>query len=253
MNRKRTWKKKVIVPLYIIFIISIILIIKNLVIDSIENKEIKDSAKIIENNKNNERCTKISELKKEWPDIIGWLEIEGTNINYPVCQTNNNEYYLTHTYNKEENKNGSLFLDMNNAINENERNLIIYGHRNKYGLMFEDLIKYQYEEFWKNHATIRFTTEMNDEQYMIFAVVKTKVYYQNENGVFKYYNFAKINNEDEYYKYIDEMKKLSLYKTNVEPEKKEPLLTLSTCEYSQKNGRFVVVAKKITSNSESEE
>ena len=107
---------------------------------------------------------------------------------------------------------------MNNAINENERNLIIYGHRNKYGLMFEDLIKYQYEEFWKNHATIRFTTEMNDEQYMIFAVVKTKVYYQNENGVFKYYNFAKINNEDEYYKYIDEMKKLSLYKTNVSNE-----------------------------------
>lgn len=80
---------------------------------------------------------------------------------------------------------------------------------------------------------------------MIFLVVKTKVYYQDETDIFKYYNFAKIRNKDEYDKYIEGMKKISLYFTNIEANYGEQLITLSTCEYSQENGRFVVVAKKI--------
>lgn len=76
-------------------------------------------------------------------------------------------------------------------------------------------------------------------------VFKSRVYYQDENDVFRYYYFINAKNEEEYKYFIDECKKISLYDTGIEAQYGEQLLTLSTCEYSQKNGRFVIVAKKV--------
>lgn len=245
--KKIKMKKIIIIVLFIIIISSLIIIIEIVITDSTANKQVKEISGVFENmaEENNDRRLEIAKIRNEWPEVVGWLDISGTKINYPVCQTKDNEYYLNHTYKNEKNKNGSLFLDMRDSINEQEQNLLIYGHRNKYGLMFEDLIKYEDMEFWKENPIIRFTTESTDEKYMIFLVVKTKVYYQDETDIFKYYNFAKIRNKDEYDKYIEGMKKISLYSTNIEANYGEQLITLSTCEYSQENGRFVVVAKKI--------
>lgn len=253
-HNKNNKHKKILIMLFIfVLIISIGVIIRNNMIENIENEKIKDTSKILENidvgtidkEGKSERSLQLKILRKEYPNVIGWLEISGTKMNYPVCQAQDNDYYLNHSYKKEKNKSGSLFIDMENSIDEQERNLLIYGHRNKYGYMFEDLIKYKNKEFWKANSTIRFTTEIDDEEYIIFAVVRTRVFYQDEANVFRYYNFACIEGENEYNKYIEEMKKLSLYDTDIEPKNGEKLLTLSTCEYSQKNGRFVVVAKKL--------
>lgn len=192
-----------------------------------------------------ERILQLEELKKENQDIIGWLEIEGTNINYPVMQTTDNEYYMTHDYLKEYSKNGSIYLDKDYNWNIPSSNLLMYGHNNKNGTMFQDLLKYKEESFYKEHKLIKFTTLEEDVNYEIVAVFNSRVYYKNEKDVFRYYYFINAENKEEFDYYIKESKKASLYDTGVTAEYGEQLLTLSTCAYHTQDGRFVVVAKKI--------
>ena len=192
-----------------------------------------------------EKMLKLEELQKENNEIIGWLEIEDTNINYPVLQTNDNEFYLTHNYKKEKATGGSLFLDKDFDLVNGSSNYLIYGHRNKQGLMFEDLMKYTKEDFYKEHTKIKFTTNKEDSIYEIMALFYSRVYYKSEQNVFRYYYFVNANSEQEYNDFVNNSKKVSIYDTGVNANYGDQLLTLSTCEYSQEDGRFVVVAKKI--------
>ena len=192
-----------------------------------------------------EKMLKLEELQKENNEIIGWLEIEDTNINYPVLQTNDNEFYLTHNYKKEKATGGSLFLDKDFDLVNGSSNYLIYGHRNKQGLMFEDLMKYTKEDFYKEHTKIKFTTNKEDSIYEIMAIFYSRVYYKSEQNVFRYYYFVNANSEQEYNDFVNNSKKVSIYDTGVNANYGDQLLTLSTCEYSQEDGRFVVVAKKI--------
>ena len=202
-----------------------------------------DESKITETK--TERMSQLEELQKENEEIIGWLEIEGTNINYPVLQASDNDYYLTHNYKKEKASTGSIFLDKDFDLINGSSNYLIYGHRNKSGLMFEDLIKYAEEDFYKEHTKIRFTTNKDDSIYEILSVFYSRVYYKSEQNVFRYYYFVNANNEQEYNEFVNNAKKVSLYDTGVTAKYGDQLLTLSTCEYSQEDGRFAVVCKKI--------
>lgn len=193
-----------------------------------------------------ERMLQLEELKKQNNDIVGWLEIPNTKINYPVLQTTDNEYYMTHTYKKEYSKDGSIFLDKDYNWDVPSSNLLIYGHNNKNGNMFQELLKYEDESYYKEHPTIKFTTVNEDCTYEIIAVFKSRVYYKSEKNVFRYYYFINAENEEEYNNYVEESKKASLYDTGKTAEYGEQLLTLSTCEYSQEDGRFVIVARKIS-------
>lgn len=191
------------------------------------------------------RILKVRTLRnKVNEDVIGWLEIENTDITFPVVQSKDNEYYLTHTYLKEDSKDGAIFLDKNYDWNIPSSNFLLYGHNNLNGKMFQDLLEYENESYYKEHPTIRFTTIYDDFDYDIIAVFKSRVYYQDEKNVFRYYYFINAENEEEYNYYITESKKASLYDTGKSAEYGEQLLTLSTCEYSQEDGRFVIVARK---------
>lgn len=241
-------KKIIIIVLSILLVLSVVSVI---ILKVFENKdteiqqEISQVLDTIEKEKQiTERMEQVKELKKENEDIIGWLEIKDTNINYPILQGTDNEYYLTHNYKKEKVTGGSLFLDKNYDFSIPSSNLLIYGHRNKKGIMFEDLLKYKDEEFYKEHSKIRFTTTEDDSEYEIISVFYSRVYYQDEKDVFRYYYFINAENEEEYNEYINNAKKVSIYDTGKIAEYGEQLLTLSTCEYSQANGRFVIVAKK---------
>lgn len=192
-----------------------------------------------------ERMLQLEELQKENNEIIGWLEIEGTTINYPVCQTNNNDYYLNHNYKKENSSLGSLFLDKDFDLVNGSTNYLIYGHRTTTGLMFEDLIKYSNEDFYKEHTKIRFTTATEDATYEIISVFYSRVYYKSEKNVFRYYYFVNAKDELEYNDFVTNAKKASIYNIETSASYGDQLLTLSTCEYSQEDGRFAVVAKKI--------
>ena len=214
----------------------------------------KDNAEILGNVKINEtditgtkteRMLQLEELQKENEEIIGWLEIEGTNINYPVLQASDNDYYLTHNYKKEKSSTGSIFLDKDFDLINGSSNYLIYGHRSKSGLMFEDLMKYAKEDFYKEHTKVKFTTNKDDSLYEILSVFYSRVYYKSEKNVFRYYYFVNANNEQEYNDFVNNAKKVSLYDTGVTANYGEQLLKLSTCEYSQEDGRFAIVCKKV--------
>lgn len=176
--------------------------------------------------------------------LIGWLKIDDTNIDYPVMQTVNNKYYLDHNYNQEYDKNGSLFLDKDcNAAFPNT-NMIIYGHHMKSGNMFGNLNYYSKESYFKEHPQIQFDTIYEEGVYDIMYVFRSRIY-SEEEIVFKYYQFFDATSTDEFYSYMDEMANLSLYDTGVTASYTDKLITLSTCDSSEEDGRFVVVAKKV--------
>lgn len=252
MSRKRSkhskeTKNQIQIIFIVIFIISICAIIYYFY-NAHKHQDILNNINIDEGQvtgETTERMLQIAELKKENEDIIGWIEIEGTNINFPVVQGTDNEYYMKHTYTKEYSNDGSIFLDKSYDWNLPSTNLLLYGHNNKNGNMFQDLLKYKDEGFYKEHPTIRFTTVNEDCQYEIISAFLSRVYYQDEQNVFRYYYFINASNETEYNNYVEESKKSSLYDTGKSATYGEQLLTLSTCEYSQEDGRFAVVAKKV--------
>ncbi len=176
--------------------------------------------------------------------LIGWLKIDDTIIDYPVMQTSNNEYYLTHNFNQEKDNNGSIFMDKDCVAYPRSQNLILYGHHMKSGKMFGDLEKYAKESYYQKHSIIRFDTIYEKGVYQVMYVFRARVLKENEIA-FKYYQFIEANSGEEFNSYMNEMAEMSLYDTGVTAEYGDELLTLSTCDHSQTDGRFVVVAKRI--------
>lgn len=176
--------------------------------------------------------------------LIGWLKIDDTIIDYPVMQTSNNEYYLDHNFNQEKDNNGSIFMDADCVAYPRSQNLILYGHHMKSGKMFGDLEKYASESYYKKHSIIHFDTIYEKSVYQIMYVFRTRVLKENEIA-FKYYQFIDAGSGEEFNSYMNEMAQMSLYDTGVTAQYGDELLTLSTCDHSQTDGRFVVVAKRI--------
>lgn len=176
--------------------------------------------------------------------LIGWVKIDDTNIDYPVMQTQNNEYYLDHNYNQEYDKNGSIFLDMAcNPLRPNT-NLIIYGHHMKSGKMFGNLNAYSNRSYYEDHKYIQFDTIYQEGLYQVMYVFRSHIYNEDEI-VFKYYQFIDAATPEEFDSNMQEMSQLALYDTGVTAVYGDKLLTLSTCDSAEADGRFVVVAKKI--------
>jgi len=176
--------------------------------------------------------------------LIGWVKIADTNIDYPVMQTSDNEYYLNHNLNQEYDKNGSIFMDKDCDVLKPSTNYILYGHHMKSGKMFGKLHLYENEEYYKKHPYIEFDTIYEEGLYEIMYVFRSRVYGETEI-VFKYYQFIDADSEQEFNSYMEEMASMSFYDTGVTAQFGDQLLTLSTCDYEETNGRFVVVAKKI--------
>ena len=185
---------------------------------------------------------------------VTWLELakvqvvkvdsekEDTLIDYPVMyHPEEVNYYLKRDFFREYSANGSLFLSENCSLKDCD-NLIIYGHHMNSGKMFAALEGYRERKFFKEHPFIFFNTLQGEEKYQVFAVFSTPVYTGSD---FAYYTFTKAENRKSYETFIEAVKERSFYDTGITADYGEKLLTLSTCEYSQENGRLVVVAKKI--------
>lgn len=177
-------------------------------------------------------------------DMVGWIKIEDTKINYPVMQSKNNpNFYLKHGFDKAYTDYGCPYIQENCDVDIPSDNLIIYGHNMKDSSMFSGLMKYTDKDFYESHKTIRFDTLTEKCNYEIIAAFK--VVYTDSSESFKYYQFVNADSVDEFNAYINKCKELALYDTEVTAEYGDKLITLSTCEYSRNNGRMVVVAKKI--------
>lgn len=183
-------------------------------------------------------------LYQENGDLVGWLSIEGTDIDYPVMQREDDEYYLHHDFYGEESRYGCLYVKGQADVDTPGTNFIIYGHNMKDGSMFGDLDLYRKESFWQEHPRISFDTLYEERIYEIIAVFRSRVY-QPEEDVFKYYQFYQAENQEEFSWFYENIKELSLYDTGVTAAFGDTFLTLSTCAYHVEDGRFVVVAKAI--------
>lgn len=178
-------------------------------------------------------------------DLVGWLKIEGTQIDYPVVRGMDYEYYLHHNFYGDEDKYGCLFVKDIADVDTPGTNFVIYGHNMKDGAMFGELDLYQKEDFWKEHPIFSFDTLYEERSYEIAAVFFSQIY-GNEEDVFKYYEFYEAETPEEFTMFYENIKKLSLYDTGVEASYGDTFLTLSTCAYHVDDGRFVVIAKRMS-------
>lgn len=229
-----------------IIVASSIYILSNLTQEKKQQNDFEEIQEIVEDNtkeeSDSENSIDLYNLYLINNDVVGWIRIEGTNINYPVMQ--NSEYYLRRNIYKEYSTYGTPFLADYCNINLSD-NLIIYGHHIKSGMMFADLDKYKSYDYYLNHKTIKLYklqgTETIEEEYKIISCFKTTV----NKGGFKYYNFFNATSEADYNFFLEQCRELSFYNTEDTAKYRDKLITLSTCEYSLNNGRMVVVAKKI--------
>ncbi len=177
--------------------------------------------------------------------MVGWLVVEGTNIDYPVMWTPGDEnYYLYRGFDGSDDLNGCLILDTDSSVDPITTNLIIHGHNMKSGAMFGRLTDYEDKSYYEEHKYITLYTEQCQRNYEIIAVFRSQVYKKTDT-VFKFYKFFQANTEEEFDDFYTNIKQLSIYDTGVTAEFGDHFITLSTCVYHVTNGRFVVVAKEI--------
>ena len=239
--------RKIVYTIITILLISLVLISSYLIFKEKKQNEkqentFEDLIEIVEENIENqeERKIDINKLYEENKDIVGWLKIDNTTINYPIMQNiNDPNYYLHRDFYKNYSSYGTPY--MAKQCNLNSDNIVIYGHHMKNNKMFGELEKYKSKDFYNNHKIITFTTLEKEYSYEIFAVFKTTVYTKN---TFRYYENINFENKKMYNDFINICKDKSLYQTGIEIKDKEKLITLSTCEYSNKNSRLVIVARK---------
>lgn len=178
-------------------------------------------------------------------DMAAWLQIPGTNVDYPVMWTPEDEtYYLYRAFDGSENKNGCLLLDDESCVDPLTTNLIIHGHNMKSGAMFGNLTDYENKDFYENHKNIILYTEECQRNYEVIAVFRSQVYRKTDQ-VFKFYKFFQADTQEEFDDFYNNIKQLSQYDTGVTAEFGDHFLTLSTCVYHVEQGRFVVVAKEV--------
>lgn len=187
-----------------------------------------------------------SKLVEQNSDFVGWITIEGTNIDYPVMQTpGDEEYYLHRNFYKKYDYAGVPFCNSAADIERPSDNIVIYGHHMRAGTMFNHLTLFQKQDFYKNHKTFTFDTIYRTGTYEIIGVCLTHV---NE-GAFPYWEVVDCS-EEEFNEYVKWIASKSIYKTDGIGDVKygDKLVTLSTCAYHVTNGRLIVIGKLIDSD-----
>lgn len=165
-------------------------------------------------------------------DIVGWIQLDGSVIDYPIARCDNNDYYLEHLFNKEVNSSGCIFLDFRNSSDFSDQNSIIYGHHMKNGSMFSAITNYNSQSFYDEHPTFRLYTPNANYEIEIFAGYVANLQDQTWNTEF--------NNDADFSQWIDARIQKSAFQSNVRPSVKDKIVTLSTCSYEFENARFVV-------------
>lgn len=180
---------------------------------------------------------------KKNPDMVGWIKIEGTKLNYPVMQTpDNRDYYLKRNFEQEYSDWGAIYVREECDVFKPSDNVTIYGHTMKDGSMFACLHEYTEEEAWERNNVIFFDTIYERHIYQIFAVFDTTA---SLGEGFSYHRMENAEDEEAFNEFIATCKELAYYETGITPEYGEKVICLSTCEYTQENGRLVVAAVRI--------
>ena len=181
-----------------------------------------------------------TELKKINNDVVGWIQVKNTNVNYPFVQTSDNEYYLSHTFNKNYNSAGWVFLDYRNSIESDDNNFIIYAHGRLDNTMFGSL-RNILTNGWLNNVenhVIKISTESENTLWQLFSVYRIPT----TNDYIK----TNFSSDTEYSEFLELITGRSAYNFNTVVDVKDRILTLSTC-YDD-NDKVVLHAKLIKRN-----
>lgn len=185
------------------------------------------------------------DLYEKNSDFVGWLRMEGTNIDYPVVQIpNDNSYYLRRGFDRFYSPTGTLFLDGRCTMGESSStNWLIYGHNVMDGSMFGTLTAYEDETFYREHPTFTFDTLTETGTWQVFAALHTRL----GADALPYYAFFDASNRAEWQEWVNAICELSLYDTGVSPQYGDQLLTLSTCGAARSgtDERFAVLAVRV--------
>lgn len=186
-------------------------------------------------------------LKEQNPDFKGWITLAGANVDNPIYQSYDNEYYLNHNQNKQRSIYGALFFESTNVITEEnvDRNLVVYGHEMKNGSMFGSLKKLKNLSFYKENSLIELTVNDIKANYRIYAVFILNAKKEDDNGyVYNIYRQNFINKSD-FENWVNEAQRRSIIDTKVAVDYDDDILTLVTCSEDFPNARLVVMAKKL--------
>ncbi|MCR5734912.1 MAG: class B sortase [Lachnospiraceae bacterium] len=179
------------------------------------------------------------------PDTIGWLRIPDTVIDYPVVSTSDEDYYLHHDFYGQKSIYGTLFVKDIADVDTPGTNIIIYGHHMRNDTMFGGLDAYESEDFFKSHEIIEFNTLYEERRYRVISVFRSEVL-PDDSDKFRYYDFYQADSKEDFDYFYKNIKELSEYETGITADYGDTFITLSTCAYHTQNGRFVVVAKRIS-------
>ena len=215
-----------------------------LISEQIENKIAEDnlnrekiSEEVIEDPSEPRMIPKMNSLLDLNPDTVGWLTVPGTNIDYPVVRTDNNDFYLNHNFNKDRDYNGWVFMHYENTPQNLDKNTILFAH-NRYhsGVMFGTLSKVTEEKWLKeaNNIRIFYDTLYEEGEYEVFSVYK--IYVTDD------YLTTTFQNDSEWLDFLDMIRERSLFKSDAVVGVDDKIITLSTC--LENNRRLVVHAVK---------
>ena len=253
-NKKIKWKNIILVFIFLVCLITLIISITNIVIWRLDsNKTNKQIKKIQENiniedvydNNDAEKYIKMnqlnvnfSELKKINSNTKGWIQVNGTNINYPFVQESNNKYYLNHSFDNSYNRAGWVFLDYRNDINSLSKNTIIYAHGRIDTTMFGSLKNILKSEWLNNPSNyiIKLSTETDYTQWQVFSVYRIPTTSD--------YIKVDFSSNNEFVNWTNMLINRSVYNFNTKLNENDYVLTLSTC-YND-NDKVVLHAKLIT-------
>ena len=184
-----------------------------------------------------DRCPTIdfAGLQEMNPDIVAWIYCQGTVINYPVVQTEDNEYYLNHLFNGERNSSGCLFVDFRNGSDFSDENTIIYGHNMKNQKMFAPLVHYSDQTYYDAHPVMWLITPEKSYKLEVFSGYVTDPTDQSWQRSF--------TDRDTFENWLRQTEEKSMFSSNVTVDGADRVVTLSTCTYDFDDARYIVVAK----------
>jgi len=178
-----------------------------------------------------------SALKKINEQIVGWIHVPNTVIDYPVVQAEDNVYYLDHSFERKKSRAGTIFMDYRNDAGALERNTILYGHHMKDGSMFKALVKYLQQDFFEANRFIRFDTADGEQQWEVFSVYETDTRFDYIRTAFE--------DDEAYERFLQQIRKKSKFDTDTKLTRSDVILTLSTCSYAYDDARLVVHLRKV--------
>lgn len=179
-------------------------------------------------------------------DITGWVKIDGTRIDYPVVHTQNNDYYLNHTFYKNYNPAGTPFLDYrcDFSIDNMSTNSLVYAHNLNSGAMFQNIVNYKNVSYYKEHPLVSYDTVYEDYDWKIVGMFFTNAD-MSLNDSFAYHMFINKSSDEEFYRVLNEAMQRSFFTTGVDVNANDKLLMLSTCDNAYDNSRLVLVARMV--------